>query len=115
MQSRIDPLTSDYDGTRIDDLSNAVYLRLETPLGSYWPDPSLGSRLHTLRRMKDKERVSLLARQYAEEALAPLVNDGRAAAVSVTSERSNGRLVLRIRVEDASGQVHEFSHPVAVA
>ena len=54
-------------------LANAVYLRLMTPLGSYWADPTLGSRLHELQREKDVSRVAVLARQYAEEALAPLV------------------------------------------
>nr|MDN1656773.1 hypothetical protein [Escherichia coli] len=32
---------------------NAVYLRLATPLGSYWADALLGSRLHELKREKD--------------------------------------------------------------
>ena len=33
-----------------DGLANAVWLRLATPLGSYWADATLGSRLHELQR-----------------------------------------------------------------
>lgn len=53
MDTWIDPATGDYAGARISRLENAVYLRLMTPLGSWWADTSLGSRLHELAREKD--------------------------------------------------------------
>jgi phage gp46-like protein len=115
MQSRIDPNTADYDGSRIADLGNAVYLRLMTPRGTYWSDPNFGSRLHLLRREKDLARVALLAKQYAEEALQPLLDDDRATAVRVTTPRIDGRMRLGVEVEDATGGVQYFEHPVEVA
>lgn len=96
-------------------LANAVYLRLTTPLGSYWADPSLGSRLHELQREKDKTRVALLARQYAEQALEPLIADGRASDIDVSTEQpGNGWLRLLIEVTAATGERLTFKHPVTV-
>ena len=85
MDTWIDPATGDYTGARISRLENAVYLRLMTPLGSWWADTSLGSRLHELAREKDVPRIGLLARQYAEQALQGLLDDGRARAVEVSA------------------------------
>lgn len=115
MDAFISPQSADYSGSRTDTLANAVYLRLATPLGSYWQDPTLGSRLHELQRLKDVARVAVLARQYAEQALAPLLDDGRAKRITVTTERQPGRLVLHIEVLDASGRTQTFQHPVKVA
>ena len=119
MDALIDPQTGDYAGTRTDTLANAVYLRLMTPLGSYWADPTLGSRLHELQREKDVSRVAVLARQYSEQALAPLLKAGRATLIDVTTSRpdtpSTGWLALQIGVTDASGRLHHFQHPVKVA
>lgn len=116
MDALLDPQTGDYAGSRTDTLANAVYLRLMTPLGSWWADPTLGSRLHELQREKDVSRVAILARQYAEQALTPLIKDGRANSVTVTTERAQpGWLEIHIEVEDASGRVQRFQHPVRVA
>lgn len=99
MERALDPSTGDYDGTTIDHLGNAVYLRLMTPLGSWWADPALGSRLHELAREKDVERIRVLARQYSEQALQPLIEDGRADAIDVIAVRQQpGRLALGIEV-----------------
>jgi len=96
-------------------LANGVYLRLMTPLGGYWADPALGSRLHELQREKDQSRVAVLAKQYAEQALAPLIKDGRATAIEVRAEQpGNGRLHLLIVVTAASGERLTFKHPVKV-
>ena len=118
----INPATGDYDivaGAPVRDpaggLANAVYLRLMTPLGSYWRDTTLGSRLHELQREKDVGRVAILARQYAEQALAPIVADGRATRIDVSTERpGNGRLNLLIEVTAASGERLTFKHSVKV-
>lgn len=86
-----------------------------TPVGQYWADPSVGSRLHEIQREKDLTRISVLARQYSEQALAPLLKDGRARKIEVTTyQPHNGRLFLNIEVEDASGQIQYFQHPVKV-
>jgi phage gp46-like protein len=100
-------------------LANAVYLRLMTPLGSYWAEPLLGSKLHLLQRTKDLARVERLAKQYAEQALAAILADGRASAVEVSTQRikvgdGSGRLSLLIEVTAASGERMTFTHPVKV-
>ena len=119
----INPVTGDYELTLLGaatrdtaaGLANAVYLRLMTPLGSYWADPLLGSRLHELQREKDLSRVATLARQYAEQALATIVKDGRATAIVVSTVRAgNGRMHLLIEVTAASGERLTFQHPVKV-
>lgn len=117
MDAFIDPLTRDYSGDRdpADGLANACYLRLETPLGSWWADKGLGSLLHTLRREKDVLRVRRLAKQYAEQALARLSADGRAKSITVTAEQPrDGRLYLLIEVVDAGGNSFAFKYPVKV-
>lgn len=58
MDAGIDPNTGDLSGQSINTLANAIFMRLETPLGSWWPDPSLGSRLHELQREKDLPRCN---------------------------------------------------------
>ncbi|MGE9986594.1 phage GP46 family protein [Desulfovibrio sp. SGI.169] len=115
MDTQIDPATGDYTGARIDHLGNAVYLRLMTPRGSWWADTTLGSRLHELARVKDKARVSVLARQYAEQALQPLLDDGRARAIEVTARQPhNGRCLLHVEVTEAGGAAYGFDHFVRV-
>lgn len=122
MDALIDPTTRDYvltGGKLTQDpaggLANAVYLRLMTPLGSYWAEPALGSRLHELQREKDVARVARLAQQYAEQALAPLLTAGRAQSIVVSVVRQPGRLLLSITITQPSGQVATFTHPVSVA
>ncbi|EQA94854.1 phage GP46 family protein, partial [Glaesserella parasuis 29755] len=68
MDREISPLTRDYTSKNINTLQNAVYIRLTTPLGSWWADGRVGSLLHLIKREKDLSRVGLLAQQYAEEA-----------------------------------------------
>lgn len=116
MDQNISTATGDYTQTRVYSLQNAVYLRLETPLGSYWADPLLGSRLHELKREKDVPRVQLLAGQYSRQALQPLLDDGRAQTITVDTEKGPaGWLFLWIQVTDASGTPHKFKHPVRIA
>lgn len=122
----IDPLRNDYQlaaGALVRDpmagLANAAYIRLMTPLGSYWADPTLGSRLHELQREKDVSRVAGLAKQYAESALKPLLADGRATQVDVSVERIKdatfaGRHQLSVQITAASGEVSSFHLPLNI-
>ena len=121
MDAWINPATGDYalaaGGVSRDPaggLANAVYLRLMTPLGTYWADPAMGSRLHELQRQKDLGRVAVLAKQYAEQALASILVDGRASAIDVSTESQPNRLALLIVVTAASGERLVFNHPVKV-
>ncbi|MGX3066462.1 phage GP46 family protein [Ursidibacter arcticus] len=115
MDREISPLTGDYTNSQISTLQNAVYIRLTTPLGSWWANGRVGSLLHTLTREKDVARVGLLAQQYAEEALQPLLDDGRALAIEVShSQPKNGTLFLFIQVTDNRGETVTFKHPVKI-
>jgi len=114
MDSRIDPLTGDYDGTRINDLSNAIYLRVTVPLGSYWADPSFGRRQRP--RMKDLERYKLLVVGDVKEALQPLLDDKRADRIDVVAEwNHDGRLYLAAEVYQHGAVVGAFKDYVKVA
>lgn len=126
MDIYIDPFSNDYtlvQGAPVRDpmagLANAVYLRLMTPLGSYWADPSLGSRLHELQREKDVPRMAVLAKQYAESALKPLLDDGRALRIEVSvirikDDSAGGRHQLAIQLSAASGEINSFLFPLKV-
>jgi phage gp46-like protein len=115
METALNPQTGDYTNERITTLGNAIYLRLMTPLGTYWANRALGSRLHELAREKDLQRVRILAEQYARTALQPLLDSRRASAISVTTvQPHDGRLLLLIEVTDAGGLVQLFEHPVKV-
>jgi len=65
MDKELNPLTGDYTGRAVKNLQNAVYIRLRTPLGTWWADKSIGSLLHLLQREKDVARVGLLDRGVA--------------------------------------------------
>lgn len=113
MDREISPLTGDYTTKQIRTLQNAVYIRLTTPLGSWWADGRVGSLLHTLQREKDVERIRLLAKQYAQEALQPLLDDGRAKTIHIDAEQShNGTFHLFIQITDNRGETVSFKHPV---
>ena len=115
MDREISPLTRDYTSEKIDTLQNAVYIRLTTPKGSWWADGTLGSLLHLIQREKDLSRVGLLAQQYAEEALQPIIDDGRAKSITVTHEQpKDGSLNLNIQVTDNRGKAYQFKHSVKV-
>jgi phage gp46-like protein len=115
MDAQIDPTTGDYSGTRTATLCNRVYFRLNTPLGSYWRDPTIGSLLYTLARSTDLPNVDVLAVQYAEQALQPLLDDGSAQSIEVSSTRPQpGWLMLFVDVVDATGEPQHFEHPVKV-
>lgn len=112
---RIDPITGDYDGSVIDDLQNAVYLRVTTPLGSYWADPLLGSNLYLLQREKELPRVKLLADQYIRQALQPLIDSKRADRIEVEADDpANNQMLLRCNVYQSGVLVAHFSQHVRV-
>jgi phage gp46-like protein len=128
MDAYIDPLTRAYVRSNTDlvrdpadGLANAVYLRLMTPLGSYWAAPGMGSRLHELLgRAKALANTALIAEQYASEALQTLLDDGRASSIEVEAvakdmDDASKALALHITVVDAAGQQVVFVHHVPVA
>lgn len=115
MDNLIDTSTGDYAGISINNLKNAVYLRLTVELGSYWADPTLGSRLYLLVREKDTAKVRLLAKQYAEQALQPIVDDGRASSIQIIANHPvKGWLTLQINIMQSNNQLDTFTHKVRV-
>jgi len=128
MDAYIDPTTRAYVHTATDlardpagGLANAVYLRLMTPLGSYWANTNLGSRLHELAgRAKATANKPLLAQQYAKAALQPILDDGRAQSIdidvaTVAMDDASTALALHITVVNAAGNRVAFTHHVPVA
>ncbi len=112
---QINPLSGDYAGGSVDDLSNAVYLRITTPLGSRFDDPTFGSKLHLLQRTKEVSSVKLLAQQYTEQALQPLIDSKRADHLNITvDDPVNGRLFLQCEVYQDGELVTHFSRHIQV-
>ena len=122
ISAQLNPLTGDYVSANaaINYPMNAAYIRLKTPLGSWWRDVTLGSRLHELEREKDLPRIMTLAKQYAEDALKPILADGRASFIEVTAQQPEpkdpvtGRLLLHIDMIDASERRVVFPYYVQV-
>ncbi len=122
MDAYISPATRDYvlqngmpQRDPADGLANAVYLRLMTPLGSWWQDADFGSKLHLLVRQKDLKRVAPMAKQWAQQALQPILDDGRATAIEIETEQlHDGRLNLLIIVTDAADRRLTFQYPIEV-
>lgn len=127
MDAFIDPSTAAYVRANGDlqrdpagGLANAIYLRLMTPLGSYWAAPTLGSRLHELVRAKGVGGIELRAQQFAAAALQPILDDGRASSIDIVTELqtradASKALAMVITVVDARGQEVVFNHHVPVA
>ena len=117
MDALLNPATGDYLlNQSAQGIENEVYVRLVTPLGSYWAEPALGSRLHELRRQKDLPRIAVLAKQYAEQALQPILDAHRARRINVAASLvRRGRLRLNIAAVDASGRSLNLIHEVRLA
>lgn len=116
MDALLNPQTGGYVVNQsAQSIENELYIRLVTPLGSYWADRTLGSRLHELRRQKHLKRIEVLAKQYAEQALQPVLQSKRAQSIQVTtSTPQRGWLKLHIEAVDAAGDTVTLSHKVAV-
>lgn len=74
------------------------------PRRGWWADLEHGSRLWLLQYATTRAEVPRLARDYAEEALAWMVDEGIAESVTVTAERQGrDRLALEIQIARATG------------
>lgn len=62
------------------------------------PGAAWGSKLWTLERAKREPQTLVLARQYAQEGLAPLVSEGIAASVTVRAEFGDPKTFLFLEV-----------------
>lgn len=82
--------------------------------GDTWPvvpGDQIGSRLWLLSREKDLQEVQRLARDYAREALAWLIEDGLAVAVEAgTGIPRRGWLRLRIDIAQQDGRQSTYDY-----
>jgi phage gp46-like protein len=72
--------------------------RLLCRRGQYWVDPTLGSRLYTIKTLKDAKRK---VAAYVDEALKPLVSEGTILGASIGEyyeDPVNGMLAVQIMI-----------------
>lgn len=117
MDALLNPQTGGYvTNESAQSIENEMYIRLVTPLGSYWADKTLGSRLHELRRSKHLPHIAVLAKQYAEQALQPVMDSKRAQSIDISAATAQrGWLKLHIAAVNAAGRTVTLTHKVAVA
>jgi phage gp46-like protein len=94
-------------------IMNNIYLSLTVQQGSFFADPSFGSRLYLLQREKNTETTARLAVGYCREALQWLLDTKKANAIDVYSQRDRtqdlNRLKLLIEVTPISGPIVPFT------
>jgi phage gp46-like protein len=114
----IDPATRDYvadsfDAALVAPLIDAAALRLRTRRGSWWRNPLLGSRFYLLK--KDTPQALVLAKQYAEEALKPLITSKRVTSMTITPTRvAVGSIRILVELLTPSGASVQLEHFVRV-
>lgn len=107
--------TKDYVLTSLDeafhdDAVQMVCQRLNIHRRKYWGNSNLGSRFYTFRRSKDVPRMLLLAKQYAEEALADLI-PSRLNAVQVSAiQTMTSQIDLTIEVTRLTGKTQKIAY-----
>lgn len=119
----IDTVTGDYlrtargDFTVVEGQSVAqqAWLRLATRRGSFLGDLDFGSLLHLLPEQKMTAGIEELATAYAQDALQPLVDEGRLQNLELRAVRvDRGRLELSLRAVAADGTPLAFSEFVRI-
>jgi len=92
---------------------NNIYLSLMVKKGSFFYNPSFGSRLHELKREKNTPATARKAEDYCREALQWLLDTGKAIKIDIYTERDIAqdphRLKLLIEVTPANGPIIPFS------
>lgn len=94
-----------------DGLYTAIYISIFTEYGSYWADPELGSRLHTIFREKSRDEVLPAFNAEISRCLAWLVDSGVAESVSVdTSRVETVNLAIAVSVKKPTGVSYAYSY-----
>ena len=83
---------------KAENIMNNIYLSLKVKRGSFFYDPTFGSRLYLLDREKNTEIKKQLAIDYAREALQWLIASGKAQTVHVYAERDRQRNLDRMKL-----------------
>lgn len=122
---RFDQTTNDYTTDGINSspytgksaLAEAAYLRLMTPKGAYFADPTLGSELYKLKRSKDVPRMRRQALAWAKQALEPLRAPYYLTDISITTGTviTSGFLSIKAVLTQANGNQTITSINVQVA
>lgn len=109
----------DYQLQSLDDVFSkdelqCVYNRLSIERFRYWANPNLGSRLYLLKRSKDVHRNRLLAKQYAEEALADLIPSRFESLEVYVQQKEKSRIELTIELTRLNSEVGSILYFVPV-
>lgn len=92
---------------KVTTIMNNIYLSLKVQRGSFFADPTFGSRLHLLQRAKNTNSTMRLAMDYCKEALQWMIDAGKASAVEVYAQREPlenlYRMKLLVEVTPAHG------------
>ena len=109
----------DYELQSLDDVFTqdeiqCVLHRLQIERFRYWANPNLGSRLYLLKRSKDVRRNHLLAKQYAEEALADLIPNRFESLEVYVQQKEKSRIELTIELTRLNGEVGSILYFVPV-
>jgi phage gp46-like protein len=83
---------------KAENIMNNIYLSLKVKRGSFFYDPTFGSRLYLLDREKNTEIKRQLAVDYAKEALQWMIASGKAQTVDVYAERDRQRNLDRMKL-----------------
>lgn len=114
----IDPATGDYlqEGgapVETDSLRIPAYIRLKTSRTKwlYSPDTSYGSDFYTFKKRQSTRDASALE-AVAERALQPIVDDGRAATIEIsTLDTARHGVSLQATITEASGRLDQLLLP----
>ncbi len=101
------------------DIAEVAYIRLVTPLGSYFDDPTLGSKLYLLKRNKDLPRIRRQAVAWAKQALEPMREPFYLTDIEVWSDGveqgKKGYFIIRAVLTTSDGSKHKTYMNVPVA
>ena len=88
------------------DIRTDIYMSLNTKYGNFFQNPRFGSKLSTIRKVTN-ESINL-AKQYVEQALAWLLNVGRATSIAVIVEQDLSdfnRLDIKVTATQPDGLI----------
>ncbi len=114
---QIDPSTGDYvmsGGAPVEtaSLQNPAYVRLKVKRKTwlYAPDEAYGSDLYLIKKRRTDGSQNSLVENTAARALQPLIDDGRASEINVTTTQAarNG-VGLEVDLTDAEGNSDQIS------
>lgn len=96
-----------------DSFINNIYLSLMVDRGTFFQDTAFGSRLYMLKRGKSVDVNTRLAKDYCDEALAWMIESGRAKSFRIETWidklASSDRLNIWILAVRADGREIEFT------